>query len=299
MSKNGQSKGSLLVLLAAVLWGCIGYFVRQLAGLGFTPMQVVAIRVTTAAVFFSVVIFFWNRAAFRIRLRDIWMFIGTGIFSLVFFNWCNFSAMEELGVSVAAVLLYTSPVFVMLLSALLFREKLTLRSIGALVLTLAGCICTAGLVGGEKVSLWGVVTGIGAGFGYALYSIFSRFALQKGYSSVTITLYTFIMAAIGALPLAQFGENAAMLPRTDTLLFALGVGVLCCVAPFLLYTLGMETLDNGRAAVLATLEPAVASLIGFFILREAATPMKLAGILLIFAGILLLSLPARSKRKEG
>ena len=108
-----------------------------------------------------------------------------------------------------------------------------------------------------------------------------------------------LMTVLGDATLSSDKKQLCLCPGRSTLLFALGVGVLCCVAPFLLYTLGMETLDNGRAAVLATLEPAVASLIGFFILREAATPMKLAGILLIFAGILLLSLPARSKRKEG
>lgn len=94
--------------------------------------------------------------------------------------------------SVAAVLLYTAPAFVMVLSYLLFHEKFTVRKSIALVLTFVGCVFVTGIIGSSQtLSGKGILIGIGAGFGYALYSIFGRFALKKGYDSFTISFYTF------------------------------------------------------------------------------------------------------------
>ncbi len=88
-------------------------------------MESVAVRSTVAAILYFFWLLFTDRAAVRVRLQDLWYFVGTGIFSVLFFNWCYFNAISLSALSVAAVLLYTSPVFVMLLSALCFQEPIT------------------------------------------------------------------------------------------------------------------------------------------------------------------------------
>ena len=76
----------------------------------------------------------------------------------------------------SVVLLYTAPFFVMVLSVLFFREKLTFRKVFALLLSFAGCILVVGLTGAEARSVGGetVLIGLCAGFGYSLYSIFGK-----------------------------------------------------------------------------------------------------------------------------
>ena len=178
---NARTRACLCIILAAALWGVIGVFFNLLSGLGFTQMQVVAIRSATAAAALGLYLLVRDRPLFRVRLRDCWCFVGTGVFSLVFFNWCYFTAMELTSLAVAAVLLYTAPMFVMLFSALLFREPIGPRKVVALAMTFAGCLLVAGGFGsGGAVSPRGFFVGLGAGIGYALYSIFSRFALEKG-----------------------------------------------------------------------------------------------------------------------
>lgn len=103
-------------------------------------MESVAVRSTVAAILYFFWLLFTDRAAVRVRLQDLWYFVGTGIFSVLFFNWCYFNAISLSALSVAAVLLYTSPVFVRLLSALCFQEPITPRKIGALLLTFCGCV---------------------------------------------------------------------------------------------------------------------------------------------------------------
>ena len=286
---NAKTNACLCILLAGTLWGVIGIFFNLLSGLGFTQMQVVAIRAVTAALVLGAYILVRDPALLRVRLRDCWCFVGTGIISLVFFNWCYFTAMETTSLAVAAVLLYTAPVFVMLFSAVLFREPIGRRKVLALVMTFAGCLLVAGMPGGGSVYPRGFLTGLGAGVGYALYSIFSRFALEKGYSSATISLYTFLFAGAAALPLSRLWEAGALLVRPEAAAGALGIGVLCCVFPYLLYTRGLAGVETGQAAIMATVEPAVAALVSFALYGESLLGAKGAGILLIFAAVAVLN----------
>lgn len=286
-----KTKSCLFIILAAALWGGIGVFFKILNAQGFDQMQVVAIRVATAAIALTLYILVKDRSLLRVRLRDCWCFVGTGIVSLVFFNWCYFTAIEMTSLAVAAVLMYTSPIFVMLFSAILFHEAINLQKLIALVMTLAGCLFVAGVFGAEdnRFTAAGILVGIGAGVGYAMYSIFGRFALQKGYHSITISEYTFLFASLGALPLSRIWESAPALLRSESLLGALGIGVLCCVFPFILYTQGLAGVETGKAAIMATVEPAVAALLSFFLYQESLFGWKGVGILLIFASVILLN----------
>lgn len=280
-----------MIIAAAALWGGIGVFFKMLSAAGFTQMQVVAIRVTTAAIALTLYILVKDRSLLKVRLRDCWCFVGTGIISLVFFNWCYFTAIELTSLAVAAVLLYTSPIFVMLFSALLFHETINGRKLVALAMTFLGCICVAGVLGGgeQTFSPMGILVGVGSGVGYALYSIFGRFALEKGYHSVTISEYTFLFAALGSLPISRIWESAPLLAQPQTLVGALGIGVLCCVFPFILYTQGLSGVETGKAAIMATVEPAVAAVLSFLLYQESLLGVKGVGILLIFASVLLLN----------
>lgn len=165
-----QKKAYLSIISAAALWGCIGVFLRLLTAAGLDSMESVAVRSTVAAILYFFWLLFTDRAAFRVRLQDLWYFVGTGIFSVLFFNWCYFNAISLSALSVAAVLLYTSPVFVMLLSALCFQEPITPRKIGALLLTFCGCVLVAGLFPAGVGSISAArrcFSAWASGFGYA------------------------------------------------------------------------------------------------------------------------------------
>lgn len=288
-----------MILTAAALWGGIGLFVRLLEKTGLDAMQIVAVRSFWAAAVMTAVLAVRDRTKLRIRLRDCWMFFGTGILSLALFNYCYFTAMRLTSLSVAAVLLYTAPVFVVLLSAVFFRERLTGRKLLALAMTVGGCVLVTGVLnaGSAAIRPLGILMGIGSGIGYALYSIFSRAALRR-YSSETVTVYTFLFAAAGTLPFARLDTAAAALLRWDTTLGGIGIGVICCVLPYLLYTRGLTVIENGRASMIASLEPVVATLISVLVFGEPLGWMQLAGMLLIAAAILLLNRAEHPDRKE-
>ncbi|MGN0377780.1 MAG: DMT family transporter [Suilimivivens sp.] len=280
------------VLAAGCLWGLMGLLVRGLNEVGISSMEVCFIRsiVTLFSLFFIIILF--RRSAFRIRLKDIWCFVGTGTFSVTFFNFCYFKTMTLTSLSVAAVLLYTAPAFVMLMSAVLFREKLSLQKIAALLVAFLGCAFVSGIVGGAgALSLMGILYGLGAGFGYALYSIFGRYALQKGYDSLTISFYTFLCSTVCSFFLADrgvvaeaFAGNMPLLAKTVILV------LIVTLLPYLCYTKGLSGVENGTASVLASIEPVVATLVGVIIYKEELTVWNVIGIGMVLLSIVLINL---------
>ena len=281
----------LLILIAGVLWGSMGLFVRTLNAQGLASMEIVGLRAAVTAVSMFLFLLLCNRRLFVIRLKDLWCFLGTGICSIVFFNFCYFKAITMTSLSVAAILLYTAPAIVMVLSYFLFKEKLTKRKLLALVMTFIGCVLVTGILSETgSVSAGGILVGLGAGLGYALYSIFSRYALEKGYSSLTITFYTFLIAAIASCFLADMGAVAQVAAGSiGNLFFCLAFGVLCTVAPYLTYTLGLQYVENGKASIIASIEPVTATLLGAVLFHEKLTVSGVLGVVLVLVALALCS----------
>ena len=289
--KKKRGVGPLLILLAGCFWGSMGIFVRKLGEYGFSPVQIVAIRLTLAAVGFSAILFVKDRKGFRIHLKDLPLFLGLGFGSILFFTVCYFTAIRMMPLSTAAILLYTSPIWIMLMSVLFFREKLTGRKLLALGLAFAGCVLVSG-ISGEGVTLTGLLIGLGSGIGYGLYSILGTVALKK-YSPYTVTAYTFLLAAAGSWLVCGAGDMIGHFAAAENLGFLL---LFCCltalvtaVIPFLCYTLGLRRVEASRAGILATVEPLVAALVGVLVFAEPLTLTAGIGITLILAGAVTIS----------
>lgn len=284
-----KTRAYLYIVVAAVLWGLIGIFVRQLAEAGFTSLQIVALRAITSALVITAIGLHIDPKYFKIAFKDIWMFVGTGVISLTFFNYCYFNCINAGSLAVAALLLYTAPAFVMLMSLVLFKEKFTAIKAAALLGTFLGCGLVTGVFEGNlNLTPMALLFGLGSGIGYALYSIFGKYALAK-YKTLTITIYTFYTAAIASIPLADF-TNCSAVWSIHVVWASLGLGVLCAVIPYLCYTKGLEAVEPGQASIIATIEPLVAAGIGIFYFAEPATWQKLCGIGLIISAVAVLNL---------
>lgn len=134
----------ICIASAGVLWGIIAIFISLLKEIGFNSLQCVAIRVFFSAICLIIYLSIFDRSKLKIEFRDIIYFLGTGIFSIIFFNYCYFEAIEVIGgVAVPALLLYMAPIFVMIMSFFFFHEKLNKRKVLALFITIIGlCFIT-------------------------------------------------------------------------------------------------------------------------------------------------------------
>ena len=290
-SKSSSKLGTALIILAGCFWGSMGIFVRKLGTYGFSAIQIVSIRITLAALIFSLVLLVKDRRGFKISPKDIPLFLGLGFGSILFFTICYFTAITMMPLSTAAILLYTSPVWIMLMSIFFFHEKLDRRKLIALGLAFAGCVLVSG-ISGEGMTVTGLLIGLGSGIGYGLYSILGKVALRK-YSSYTVTTYTFIFAAVGSWiisrPADMMGKFSSASDLGFLIFFCFLTALITAVIPFLSYTLGLESVEASKAGIIATIEPMVATLIGILVFAEKLTIMSGAGILLILASVVILT----------
>lgn len=299
MRKGGHllKKAYLFIILGASFWGTISWYVRHLYEFGFTPMEVVILRAWTAAFLLLAYLVIFARQEIKLHaFKDIRYFIGTGIFSIIFFNFCLFTAMQLSTIPVATALLYTAPAFVTILSFLLFKEPLTKSKLISLLLTFVGICLVVGIfpLNIGFVSAKAILFGLGAGLGYSLYSIFSKLALET-YSTLSITTFTFITAAIALSPFFPYAEKGALLINPFVLFYALGLGFLPTAFAYIIYTYGLNQTEASKASILTTIEPVVATLIGIFLFQENFTILQFIGMSCILAAVLFIQRSSSNK----
>ncbi|HET7658066.1 MAG TPA: DMT family transporter, partial [Bacillales bacterium] len=134
------------------------------------------------------------------------------------------------------------------------------------------------------------------GFCYALYSIFGKYVSVR-YSSYTITAYSFVFASCFMIPAGGLWDKAELFVNGEVLLYSLGLAVIPTCLAYVLYTYGLTYIESSRASILATVEPAVAIILGVAFLGDSLSVWQLAGIVLIFVSILLTA--ERRKRAGG
>lgn len=298
MRQREESKYIAAVVIAGTLWGFMGLFRRNMGDLCFTTGEIIFYRCGITAALFFVTILLRNPRALRIRLRDLWCFLGSGLCSMLFFSYCYYQAMNYMSLSIAAILLYTAPMIVVVLSAIFFREGFTKRKVVAMVLAFLGCCLVSGIGSGMQLSGIGILYGLGSGLGYALYSIFARFALERRYSSMTVTFYTCLFAACGAALL--WGNEIFPVHRVSAsgaaAFWSVATAIVTCYLPYLFYTYGLTGLETGKASIFANIEPVVATVVGVVLFREAMTLQNVCGIVCIFAAVMLLGLAGEKER---
>ena len=276
------------ILLAAALWGIIGFWNRTLLAAGLSPTSIVLVRNFGGMAALALVFAIRDRSVFRVKREHLKYFAGTGVVSVVLFTCCYFTCQKLCSLAVASILLYTAPAFVVILSAILWKEAVTKKKLLALLLTMIGCACVCGVFSDSlSITAGGILLGLGAGFFYALYSIFGRYALIY-YDSMTVTVWTFLFAGPASLVLLRPAELAAVFSRPTMWPVAAGLVVFSTVLPYILYTGGLSRVEAGKASIMASLEPVVAALAGVLLFSEPMNGLTAAGILLVLAGVVIL-----------
>lgn len=294
---------SLFIILSAIFWGGLFIFVRTFNAAGFTSSEIVFMR-CSSSVFW---LFFWvsfterkriisnGFSAVSFKLKDSWCFAGSGIISIVFFSWCYFKNVSVSSAAFAAVLMYTSPIFVMLISALIFKEHISPKKLSALIIAITGTFLVSGITPhllftkGTAVPVNGLLLGLGSAVGYALYSIFSTLALSRGYSPLIVTFYTFCFAAVGAGVLIDLPQLLSRLSSCGFFPLAFAMGLLGSCIPFALYTIGLSGTEPGKAAILATLEPIVTTIFGIIFYGEVLALTEIIGIIFVLTAAVLVA----------
>ncbi|MDO9110809.1 MAG: EamA family transporter [Desulfatirhabdiaceae bacterium] len=277
-------KGYALIVAAAVLWGMIGPFSRLAFQEGISPMEVAFWRALLAWILFGGHAMIRNEVS--LHRKDVPYILVFGVFGVSMFYYFYQMAVKSGGAALAAVLLYTAPAWVIVLSRIFLKESITPAKISAVVLTLIGISAIsmgrdAGHDGGP-VSVSAIVFGLSSGFCYSLYYIFGKYFSGR-YSSYNLFLYVLPIGALGLLPWVTFA------PKTPTAWLALiSLVIICTYGANSCYYSGLKYLEAGRASITATLEPVVAAAVAFFWWGEVFTLQSYMGSAVILSAVVLM-----------
>lgn len=284
-------KGYLLVIIAAVLWATMGLFYKGLMATYALPaLTIIFWRAAIAAAALFLLLLPRRRATLRIARRDWPLFLGFGAVGVAAFYALYIYAIDLAGMGVAAVLMYTAPVWVTLFSALFLGEKLTGRKAAALLLALAGCALVGRLydVRGMALQLPGILAGLGAGLTYGAYILFSKGAAQRAYSPWAALAYALALGALFLLPFQAPAEVLRPLTSPGLALWLLILGLIPTLGGGVAFNAGLHHVSASNASIVATLEPVIAALLGWAVWGERLDAPQFLGAGLILAAVVVL-----------
>ena len=281
--------GELLIIISAALWGAISLFTRPLNDFGFSSAEITFVRSVLSVVFVGAYLLIKDRRAFGVSLRDLPLlsFLGIGCFMAVILIYTL--SIEKNGSSLAVMLEYTAPVWTIAVSALIFKEKITVFKIVALFGVLGGCAMLS--FGGETtLSVQGVAIGLLSGVFLALYGIVGKLARKK-YSAETITFYMFLFSSVGVLFIAPaWNIPSKIIAAPESILYFVGLSFLSTAVAYVLYSAGIKSVPAGKASMLSTVEILVAAIVGAVIFNDGIGFVGYIGMALTVSSLLFFEL---------
>lgn len=280
----------LLIVISGVLWGTSAIFANLLYPHGFNPLQLTAMRGMVSALIMSIYIFITKKRLFKVTLSQLFWFALGGI-SMFFAAFFYYESMNVGSVSVAVILMYTAPIFVMTYSVIFLGEKLTFRKFISVVLVVLGCAFISGIFGGVKFNLWGFVSGLLSGISYSAYNIVSKVQISKKGNPLSAVVYGYIFMALASFCFADVPGIFTIANTKPLLLYALiiGIGIFTVTLPYTLYTLSLKYIPVGTASALGIIEPMTATLFGVALFGEPLGIASVIGIIFIITAVLMLS----------
>jgi len=285
----------ICALLAGVFWGSVGIFTTPMTAAGVGSSGMMILRCGFAAVCFAVLLRIKNPGALRFKRKDAPLFLAVGLLGQLCFSLCYYTAIPLVGVSTACILLYLSPVFVMLLARVIFRDKIGKNGAAALVMSVVGCALVSGF--GGTVNVKGVLCGIGSAVGFALINVFTRLLIRRGYPGWTVNFYTCVFAVLGGAVLFGLEDPASYLAGgAENVLCAVLCGVINGFLPYIFFSKALSGLESGKVAIFGCTEPVTAALTGVLLFGEKLTGAGLFGILLVLGSIVLMNRPLGQRK---
>ena len=292
LSQTAQARAKLI--FSMFIYGTIGLFVRWIP----LPSSVIAnVRGVVGTLFLLLVIalkrdhLHWD--AIRKNLKFL---LPCGI--MLGFNWMLlFEAYNYTSVAVATVCYYLAPVFVLLVSPLLLREKLTPSRCFFALIALIGMVLTSGIVqNGFSGSFTGIFLAVGSAVMYAAIVLLSK--LLKDIPSYDITIMELGISAIVLLPYNLITvERSALNCSAGQLGLLLVVGIVHTGIAYALYFSAIPYLRAQTAAIFSYIDPIVAILLSALLLREPMDILSAIGAILVLGSTLVSELWEGRKKK--
>lgn len=285
---NNKQQGYILVIFAGILWSTIGLFATNLMEKGISTLQVAFIRLALGSILLFLYCIVKDKSLLKINKKIFIYCLFMGLICQAGFNIFYFTAVNKIGVSTAAILLYTSPIFLTILSKIIYKEIINKQKIISVIICFVGSVfaVTGGIFKSLNISSMGIILGILSAVIYASMSIISKKILEEA-KSITVLLYSFFIGALVMLPISKPLELTIYLDDIIVLSYMIGLGIISAAGAYICYIEGISRgIDLSIAGILASGELIVSVILGWVVLNEQFTFAKLLGIVLMIISVI-------------
>jgi len=282
-NRSNEFLGSISICFSAFMYATLPILVKLAYASGLTAGNALWLRYVLSFVLLALFISLVTKGTLFSLSPPV---IAQGIF-LTVGGLLYFHALEWLSAGVTTIIFFSHPVFVAVLTILVYKEKFVLHLFLGLVLAVLGIVLVSGI--GELSSSFpylGLVYALSACLCYTLYSLVGQKAMdQHDPLSVTATMS---MLAILVLTPVFYRDLAALSQITpEQFVIALAMAVLNTLLAVLFFLKGLKRIGAARATLLSTAEPVFCLLMAFIILGESLSLGQIAGSVLVLASMLL------------
>ena len=291
MSNEIRLRGFFLIICATFLWGCSAILAKYLISKNFEPLIIVQMRVSFSAVIIFLYLYFFDKVKLKIEASDIKLFAFVGVCGIAGSNFFYYYSFKYISASLAILIQYTAPIFVVIYALFFHNEKLTSRKIISLFLSLFGIFLAVEAYRPETITanLTGVLYVTVAAISFAIFNIGSKKLLNK-YNSVTVLFYSLFFASIFWLivnnPIEILNKNYSTFHWQMYFLIA----IFSILLPYGAYTFGLKDVSTTEAVITSTAEPIFTILLEFIILGNLLGPLQIVGGVVVLVAILILQL---------
>ena len=290
---SNQTIGYAMIFMAGVLWGTIGLFVKMLSSVGANSSLIAFMRLFMGFwILLPIMIYMDGLKLFKIDKAGLIQCIILGILSQALFNHFYNMCIVNVGVATASILLYTSPLFVCVMSTIFFKELIGKQKGFALALNLIGCflMVTGGKLANLKISFLGVIFGLAAAFLYSLVTIIGKITSGKIHP-FTVVFYSFLFGWLTLGVMVRPWELMGVNLDFKFWLYSFGFGLIPTVGSYLFYMGGLnKNLELSKVPVIASVETVVATLIGVLIFKEKLGIINILGMIFLLVSIAIMNL---------
>ena len=299
LQQRSAAAGYAMVCVAAALFGFNGTVSKVILAADVSSLRLTQIRSTGALLLLAAVALVVARRTLAVDRRELPFLVVFGVGGLAFVQLFYFLAIHRLPIGIALLIQYVAPLLVALWARYVMHEQVRSRIWLAIVLALTGLALIVRVWRGLELDRWGVAAAAASAVTYAVYVLLAERAVGRR-DPLTLSLYGFLFASLfwaliqpwWTFPPDRVGGSVSLLgnlagTELPVWLLMTWMVVLGTVVPFALVVWALRHISATAVAIVAMLEPVVASLVAYVWLGESLAPVQLAGGAVVLAAIAL------------
>ncbi len=285
-----KTQAMFILVMSDMMYGFVGLFSRYLDKIGFSSIDITFTRLGITFITIFIIVLIFKRQLLKVDLRAILFFLSFGVFKLMA-DIAFFYAIDNLPMALASILQMMFPFYIIVISLLIFKEKVDRRKIIAMLVAFAGCtMITGGMFGTGDITSMGIVSALISGLFVAIYIIGGTFSYQRGYDPLAYVMFCSLIADLIALPFINHEVIFNAFTDFDVVPYLFGLGIIASLIPMFLDAWSAKYLPPTVISIIALFEVVSSAVIGALVFDETLDLLDFIGIAFVMLSIVVINI---------